>query len=80
MVVLNKRAIAVRDRMYRLMVVMAPELKNGFPARTRWDKKLEQVLLAALNEPLTDEEYYKILSERVDRIMYELKHGERRPW
>lgn len=39
MVVLNKKAIAVRDRMYRHMEVMAPELKNGFPARTRWDKK-----------------------------------------
>lgn len=80
MVVLNKKAIAVRDRMYRHMEVMAPELKNGFPARTRWDKKIEQVLMAALNEPLTDEEYYKILSDRVDRIMYELKHGKRRPW
>lgn len=73
----EQKAIYFRDRMYGYLESMAPELKNAFPARTRQNKKIEQILVAACEEPLTDDEYYMIIKKRVEKIIHEIKYENR---
>ncbi len=73
----EQKAIYFRERMYNYLESMSSKLKNAFPARTRWNKKIEQVLIAACEEPLTDEEYYMILRKRVGKIIHDIERGDR---
>ena len=74
---MDSKAEMRRERLLRYLEREAPLLKEGFKPYTRTDKKIEEILTKACEDPLSDEEYYLIVTRRVEKIVREL-HGRRR--